>query len=199
MMRTYNVSATLELPITFPMTGKEKIDLYLTHEEKPYFLFVGSDFFANSDGLSWFVENVMPHIHIDFYIIGSVCNSLKKYKSLPNIHLLGYVDNLEKYYANASFIVSPIFTGSGMKTKTVEALSYGKTIFGTEEAFVGIEGDYNKIGALCMTSQSFISAISKYDMSKTYNEYAYDLFREKYSDEAIISKIHSFLIQHKFL
>ena len=41
------------------------------------------------------------------------------------------VDCLETWYEKADVVISPIFLGSGMKTKTAEALMYGKPILGT--------------------------------------------------------------------
>lgn len=38
-------------------------------------------------------------------------------------------------------MVMPIFSGSGMKVKTAEALMYGKFLIGTKEAFEGYEID----------------------------------------------------------
>jgi len=34
-------------------------------------------------------------------------------------------------------VILPIISGSGMKTKTAEALMYGKSIIGIKEAFEG--------------------------------------------------------------
>ena len=81
-----------------------------------------------------------------------------------------------------------------MKVKTTEALSYGKTIFGTTEAFEGYEVDYKKVGGLCNTTEEFIEAINKYiewwknNGKPAFNEYSYQIFKEKYSYEASMKK-----------
>ena len=188
LLEFYGEQSSFELPISFPQ--KQNMQKIISNEN--FYLFVGSNFFANTDGVSWFIENVMNYIDMDFYIIGSVCNSLRKYENNKHIKLLGFVDNLDFYYKNASFVVSPIFKGSGMKTKTIEALSFGKTIFGTKEAFEGINIDYTKIGGLCMTAEEFIKKINSYD-NKRFNPNSYELFISNYSDEAVINQLRIFL------
>lgn len=55
---------------------------------------------------------------------------------------------MAEYIYNADFLIAPIFEGSGMKLKTAEALMYGKTVFGTTEAFEGYDVDYEQVGGL---------------------------------------------------
>ena len=71
-----------------------------------------------------------------------------------------------------------------MKTKTIEAMSYGKTIIGTDECFQGIECDYSEIGALCNTAEEFIVAINNHDGSK-HNKYTAELFESHFSNKAV--------------
>jgi len=181
--KTFNREADIILPITFPSKDLSVYDTLKT-TDRPYFLFVGSDFFPNVEGICWFIEKVAPNVNTDFHIVGSCCRN-EKIKSLhlpDNVKLLGYVDDLDKEYYNAAGVIAPIFKGSGMKTKTVEALSYGKTIFGTSESFAGIECDYAKIGGLCNTAEEFICYLNEHK-SALFNPYTLSLFREYFSDE----------------
>lgn len=145
--------------------------------------FIGSNFFANKHGMMWFAENVSPYINVPILLIGKDFEKEKDYFSkFKNIQLIGTVDNLDEYYNKISFIISPIFYGSGMKTKTAEAMMFAKTIFGTTEAFEGYEVDYEKIGGLCNSAQDFISKINQFDLSQYYNDYSRSVYEEKYSD-----------------
>jgi hypothetical protein len=78
--------------------------------------------------------------------VGACCeNPTLAYKTIPsNVKLDGYVNDLSSYYKSAVAVVAPIFKGSGMKTKVIEAMSYGKSIIGTDEAFQGIECDFSR-------------------------------------------------------
>ena len=79
-----------------------------------------------------------------------------------------------------------------MKTKTVEALSYGKAIIGTDEAFVGIDADFNKIGAKCNTADEFIKAINNFSGS-IFNEYAFSWFSENLSNNKVFMQFKEFV------
>ena len=103
--------------------------------------------------------------------------------------MLGLVDDLSSVYEGASFVIVPLFKGSGMKTKTIEAMSYGKTIFGTDEGFQGIDCNYEKIGGLCNTDKQFIEKINSFK-GDLINDYVLKLFKENYSNEAVQEKFN---------
>src|SRR5262249_22346586 len=50
----------------------------------------------------------------------------------------GYVENLEPHYAAASVVVCPVSVGTGVKTKMLEALRFGKATVVTRMATEGI-------------------------------------------------------------
>lgn len=157
--------------------------------------FIGSNFYANYYGVKWFIENVAPHISTKILIIGKDFEKCKdEFTGEPNIEIIGTVDDLEQYYYSISFIVSPIFLGSGMKTKTAEALMYGKTIFGTTEAFQGYDVDFERVGGLCNTADEFIYKINSFKKSvDQFNSYSRTTFVEKYSLETFCKTIREVL------
>ena len=179
--------ADLVCPITCP---ERDLDVKYTGFERSYCLFVGSNFFPNIEGLNWFLKHVAPYIDMDIRIVGACCkNPAFHNRILPdNVYLEGYVDNIARYYINADAVIAPIFSGSGMKTKTIEAMSYGKTIFGTNEAFAGIECDYDKIGGLSNTAEEFIRCLAS-SISRHPNSYTLQLFRTSYTDAVFTSRL----------
>ena len=60
-------------------------------------------------------------------------------KRCPNLIALGFVEDgaLEIVYSLASIIVIPLKKGTGASLKTIEAMSRGKVVIGTEVAFRG--------------------------------------------------------------
>jgi GT2 family glycosyltransferase/glycosyltransferase involved in cell wall biosynthesis len=54
-----------------------------------------------------------------------------------SVDVLGTVDRLDEHYADAAVVVCPVTAGSGVKTKMLEALRYGKAVVTTE---LGAEG-----------------------------------------------------------
>ena len=124
-----------------------------------YALFVGGTFYANRQGIEWYVEHVAPRAPITTYVVGKGFEQWKdRLERNGRVRVIGAVDALAPWYLGAKFVVAPIFDGSGMKTKVAEALMFGKRIVGTPEAFVGYE-DAQDIGTMCNTPAEFITAL----------------------------------------
>lgn len=191
--KNYGKRAHLILPTSYPMINVT--ELCKPYKGERFLLFVGADFCANNEGISWFIENVMPYVNIQLVVVGSCCKIVQRMVPLfesYNTKLLGFVDDLDSLYKTASGVVCPIFTGSGMKTKTIEALRYGKTVFGTSEAFMGVEADFDKIGGLCNSADSFIKRINEWDFD-VFNENSYNLFLTQFSDKNVYEKFSQFV------
>lgn len=193
----YKKKSDLILPTSFD-------DHNVSHKKRRtkdirYCLFVGSKLYANIQGMRWFIKNVAPFTSYEYWIVGDVCDSLKDVigNANNNIVLKGYVENLDDVYRNAEAIISPIFYGAGLKTKTIEALQYGKSIIGTSEAFAGINIDYELVGGLCDDARSFIVRLNeRYACQPSnYNEYAHDYYLNNYSYEVIYERLKMALIE----
>lgn len=155
-------------------------------------LFVGGNYYPNTEGILWFVKNVLSrlpaNIHLD--IIGYEMD-----KALTNevfeqerIKIYGWVENLEKYYLNSDLIIEPIFEGGGMKTKTAEALMFGKYFLATTEALMGYSEmeDY-----CCNTAEEFAKKIMYYYQHgiERYSSSQRQIYEERYSIDAGAKKI----------
>ena len=157
-------------------------------------LFIGSLFYANYHGIKWFVQHVAPFINADIDIVGKNFETVRnELETSPNVHVIGSVTDMAEYIYNADFLIAPIFEGSGMKLKTAEALMYGKTVFGTTEAFEGYEVDYERVGGLCNTAEEFIDKINGIKGSAIrYNSYCREKKKKKYSNEVSARTFRSF-------
>ena len=160
-----------------------------------YLLFVGSDFYGNTDGIFWFIKNVLDYIPYKLIVCGYGMDKYNECFPGKNVVFYGYVNSLSEYYQDASIVILPIISGSGMKTKTAEALMYGKYIIGTREAFCGYDLEIDKVGALCDTKEEFIDIITKFHNEKhlLYNEYSRKVFEEKYSDEQVYKLFEKYI------
>ena len=154
-------------------------------------LFVGSSMRANLEGINWCINNVMNSIDAHLVVVG---NGMDKVLSIVDkrIHIYGYVEDLSDFYARCDCIVEPIFTGSGMKTKTTEALMWGKYIIGTDEAFVGFEVN-KEIGKVCNSSHDFITALNELSLNgvNRYNKASRDLFVRNYTLDSSVAILQS--------
>ncbi len=183
-----------KIPVTYEdMLTTEQIENARRKKihERPQILFLGANFKPNYEGVRWFVNNVMDNLDCDLKIVGRKFEDCRKELSRPNVEVIGGVDNTTQYLLDADFVIAPIFTGSGMKVKTAEALMCGKTIFGTSEAFEGYEIDYERVGGLCNTADQFIEKITNAVESKkiqVFNEYSRAIFLERYSNDFAVKQ-----------
>lgn len=78
---------------------------------------------------------------------------------------------------------------------------YGKSIFGTTEAFQGYEIDYEKIGGVCNTAEEFIFKINNYIKKWEKagkiraNKYSREIFYAKYSYKSSLEKFEDIFNQ----
>lgn len=76
--------------------------------------------------------------NIELHIAGSMCDGI--FEELPRfVKSLGRISHIDQFYEKLDLVVIPIEFGSGLKTKTIEALSYNLPVMGTLHSFLGIE------------------------------------------------------------
>lgn len=198
----YNKKANLELPTSLTdLYNNEKSELIKHNEGVDKmgfydFLFVGVSFFANIQGIQWFIDNVMPKVDGTLCIVGKGMDKVNFNNLTDKIQIYGYVEDLAEYYYHSRIVVSPIFSGAGMKTKTAEALMYGKTILGTTESFEGYEID-ERCMKCCNSATEFIDTINKLRNTCEYhNPYSRKLYLDNYSLQSTSTKMGNFLLNY---
>lgn len=163
---------------------------------QPLCLFLGAYFPANKEGIVWFVKNVLPKVNIKMKVVGKGMAQLKAEEpALKDIEVISDAPDLLPYFEEADIMILPIFKGSGMKVKTCESLMYGKNIIATDEAFVGYDVDYDKVGGKCNTAEEFIARIQDFGQHPRprFNAYSRQMFLEKYSEEAVVEMFRKVL------
>lgn len=164
LMKYYHKKADLYLPAYF---SDKKIDLHATLQLETDFsiLFVGGYFWPNVLGIKWFQKEVMPYLpeHVRLYVVGNGMEQIEDDITDSRIRVIGRVDQLDPWYNSCNLVIGPIFHGDGMKTKTAEAMMYGKIYLGTNEAFEGYVGmeEYK-----CNTAEEFVQRITNCIESK---------------------------------
>lgn len=113
--------------------------------EKDWIVFVGQmDYFANVDGVLYFVEEIWPKIlakfpNIKFYIVGR--NPDKQIRALhetQNVVVTGEVEDVREYLRAAKVCVVPIRIARGIQNKVLEAMACGVPVVTTTNAVQGI-------------------------------------------------------------
>ncbi|MFT6909094.1 MAG: glycosyltransferase involved in cell wall biosynthesis [Oleiphilaceae bacterium] len=102
--------------------------------------YIGSGNPFNVQSMLGFQAQIMLHPELlnrfDFYLAGTICKSIKEHNEVYTI--CGMVDELEDFYGQIDIAVNPMVGGTGLKIKSLEAMSFGKPLVGTIDAMVGI-------------------------------------------------------------
>lgn len=128
--------------VTVPMT-LDRIPFRSQEENGPVALFVGGGFEANVNGLVWAMSKVWPKVRAA--VPGARLRVVGKVADAPGLpwpegaERVGYVDELADEYARARVAIAPLFIGSGMKIKVVEALGHGVHVITTACGAEGLE------------------------------------------------------------
>lgn len=161
-----------------------------------YILFVGSTFPPNIEAIKHLHDKIMPLLDIPLVVVGSGLEKYRQEYSAKNISIIGSVDDLAPFYANAKLVVTPILSGAGMKVKIAEALLHGKCVIGSKFSFVGYEKAVD-IGACIVadTENEYVDAIKSYNPSLEVELLAREIFFQEFSIAAGISRMKCILEQ----
>lgn len=149
----------------------------------------------NFDGLKWFFENVYGNLsqELSIKIIGKwlPADFIRKIKDFPNVEYLGFVDNPYDIISNSLAVISPLFSGAGVKVKVVESLACGTPVIGNEIAFEGISKDFSSFMLKAHSPQEYIDKINSLNFSLTDRQQYKDNFIRRYQKESIINFIET--------
>ena len=111
----------------------------------PRLVFTGAmDYYANVEGVRWFVEEVLPLIrrrepHAQFLIVGSnPTDEVKRLGQQRGVVVTGRVDDVRPYLLAATACVVPLRIARGVQNKVLEAMAAGRAIAATPEAVAGL-------------------------------------------------------------
>lgn len=113
-------------------------------EIEPDLFHIGAlDWLPNQEGLFWFFDNVWPIIHkkypaLKFYLAGRNASEEIKALKAPNLIFVGEVESASDFMHSHYIMVVPLFSGSGMRIKIIEAMAAGKAVISTA---LGLEGN----------------------------------------------------------
>ena len=111
-------------------------------------LYVASDNEHNKLAAKWFFERVYPLLQfsLKIVVIGKIVDH---FSDFPNVEKIRYAEDLDVYYSNAKIALCPMLTGTGLKIKVIEAMSYGLPIVCNER---GVDGLFNKTNNGCLVT-----------------------------------------------
>ncbi len=104
--------------------------------------YLGSNNLINIESVRNFVAIYRQHQiagrPFTLVIGGGVCDKIRDLAG-DGVEVVGRVDHLEGFYRSIDLVINPMMFGTGLKIKTVEALSFGMPIVSTRSGMSGIE------------------------------------------------------------
>ncbi len=119
--------------------------------QAPRVLFVGFlPHTPNEEGLRWFLDAVWPQVQraepdARLTVIGAgASNALLGHMHDSGAEYRGFVEDLRAVYAESRVYVAPIFTGGGIRTKILEAMTAGVPVVASSFAPLGLGTEEGK-------------------------------------------------------
>lgn len=149
----------------------------------------------NSEGLEWFLKNVydITPETMSFKIIGrGLSEGLQELiKPMKRVEYCGFVDNPYQEIANSRAVLSPLFSGAGVKFKVLESIACGTPVIGTEIAFEGIPTDFSKFMLLANTPEEYVTLMNSVNFPIEECISFKSNFIQKYIDPYVIKYINN--------
>ncbi len=186
-----------------------KSNYFATSGLESYIFTVGlMSYEPNYEGVDSFLSNVWPKVQKKFpqlkYLIigkGTPEKLTIKWRSIPGVKIMGFVDDLEPIYRNSLATVVPVQSGGGTCIKTIESLAYGRicftTVFGARGVLSELPKD-NEIGLFVYNNENeFIDYMKKIlensIFRNTCEEKNINYYKRNYSFEIFKSSVQKVL------
>lgn len=135
---------------------------------RPAVVFIGSNGPTNLQGIETFIEQAWPRVlqvrpDAQLEVVGSVCQaeSLRRAAAQAGqrIVLRGSLPQIAHAYDGPAVVICPLWAGSGLKIKMVEALCHAKAVVGSPIAAQGLEDGIGTAFWTAETPMEFAAAV----------------------------------------
>ncbi len=164
------------------------------------FYFVGAlDWQPNLEGVTWLIEKVwkayfINNPTIELHIAGKNTPEELKKLSTKNLFIHGEVADINQFINDKNIMLCPLFSGSGMRIKLVEALANTKPVIATKLAAEGIDIENENCGWLAENELDYKTKI-EFCISNSIEQYAnnaYALAEKNYNQQKITANLVQF-------
>jgi glycosyltransferase involved in cell wall biosynthesis len=177
-------------------------DNFVNYESND-FHFVGSmSWKPNADAVKWIVNQIAPKLQrllpdSKIHIAGSAMPKSMREKQIKNVVFHGKVNNMCEFMSNHGTLIVPLKTGSGVRIKILEALSFGVPLISTEKGKEGINLTPKKHFLTANITEEFLLQMKflneNTEKKKGLGEEGKKFISEEYSIEIVSNHIREFL------
>ena len=134
---------------------------------EPSLFHIGTmNWYPNEESIRWLITEVWPKVsqrlpQIELHLAGRYMPDWLQKLSVPRIIVDGEVPDVWEYMQRFSIMVVPLFSGSGIRIKIVEAMAAGKAIITTAIGAEGINYENGQHLIIAKDARSFTEAVVK--------------------------------------
>jgi len=133
-------------------------------QQKTLFHIGSMNWLPNQEGIRWFLKECWPQIHVKFPDVRLVLAGREMPKwmlntSVSGVEIKGEVPDSSQFMCENGIMVVPLFSGSGVRVKIIEAMALGKTVITTSLGAEGIKCEHQKNILIADTPDEFLEAV----------------------------------------
>ncbi len=190
-LHTFEQSAVNRYDLLVPITERDRKEFNRMGNVKPAFVcpatldgydftepvsikpnsslfFLGSlDWKPNQEGLLWFINHVFPKVKllypaVAFHVAGRNAPGWLVHKIRGNgVVFHGEIADAQQFMREHGVLISPCFSGGGMRVKIIEAMNHGKPVVTTSIGAEGLNTVHDKNILIGHSSPEFVDHIDR--------------------------------------
>lgn len=165
--QTYFAAQGLTIPIrtlAFGIDTDKLPTISCLTTEINLFSLASMNWIPNLEGLQWFLENVWMKVHavhpqLKLRLAGRNMPETWAKKNYPQVEIVGEVADAYEFMQSNGVLIVPLFSGSGIRIKIIEAMSLGKVVITTSIGLEGIDAVDKQHVLIADTAEDFVKAI----------------------------------------
>jgi glycosyltransferase involved in cell wall biosynthesis len=171
-------------------------------EENAVVFIGGMDWMPNREGVEWFLEKVWVKVltqlpHAKFYLAGRNFPDEIRTLKVKGLVIVGEVEDAKAFISSKAISIVPLFAGSGMRVKIVEAMALGRAVISTSIGAESLAYTHGKDILIADDAQTFADEVVRVLSNKTLRlslgNFAQQLVEEVYDNRKISQRILDFV------
>ncbi|MEP7195861.1 MAG: glycosyltransferase family 4 protein [Saprospiraceae bacterium] len=187
----------MAIPVGFDL---DKYEPEYSAFQRPLALsFIGSlDWMPNTEGLNWFLDEVWPKLRnkypqIEFHFAGRNASTELKNIKIAGVHYHSNIKDAKSFMQQYPISIVPLFAGSGIKVKILEAMALGRVVISSSIGLEGIPAKNMKQVIIANSVEDYLESIDycyeHYDQIQKIGESARNFLKSNFNNERLAGKL----------